>query len=81
MKVPAYNPTDRPVVLDAEGHTLGGREHADVDDRTDEVKAAVDRGHLIVSEPTPKTTKTTKSSKRTTAPDADTPSADEPEES
>lgn len=27
----AYNPTDSPVVVDAEGHILGGGEHGDAD--------------------------------------------------
>lgn len=42
-----YNATDQPVLVDAEGRALPGREHADLDARTPEVKAAVDRGDLV----------------------------------
>jgi hypothetical protein len=46
MHVVGYNTTDRPVLLDAEGRSLGGGEFGAVDTTSDEVKAAVDRGDL-----------------------------------
>lgn len=45
---PAYNRTDRPVVIDAEGRQLGGLEWGAVDIELDEVKKAVDAGELFV---------------------------------
>ncbi|WP_288797847.1 hypothetical protein [uncultured Arsenicicoccus sp.] len=49
-----YNATDQPVVIDDEGRVLPGREHADLDARTPEVKAAADRGDLVkMGEDTP----------------------------
>jgi hypothetical protein len=79
VKVDAYNTTDRPVVIDADGRTVGGREHATVDDRNDEITAAVDRGHLVLTKPSKKSTARS-SSKRPSDTSAGTP-ADEPEES
>lgn len=43
--IPVYNGTDGPVVLDAEGHTLGGGEWRPVE-QTDEVTAALEAGRL-----------------------------------
>lgn len=45
---PAHNRTDRPVLIDAEGRQLGGREWGAVDDSADEVIAAVDAGELVL---------------------------------
>lgn len=44
----AYNASDSPVVITAEGHTLGGREHGTVDPSAAEVVAAVDLGVLLL---------------------------------
>jgi hypothetical protein len=43
----AFNPTDSPVVLDAEGHTLGGGEWAEVDPTSDLVSVLVEQGRLL----------------------------------
>jgi hypothetical protein len=42
----ARNMTDRPLVIDEVGHTLGGGEWGVVDDRFDEVKVAFATGDL-----------------------------------
>lgn len=47
---PAFNRTDRPLLIDAAGHQLGGREWGAVDDSTDEVQAAIARRELRVYE-------------------------------
>lgn len=41
-----YNPTGSPVVIDSKGHTLGGRERADVDENP-AVRRAIETGQLI----------------------------------
>jgi hypothetical protein len=46
MHVVGFNTTDRPVLIDAEGRSLGGGEPGAVDTTSDEVKAAVERGDL-----------------------------------
>lgn len=81
MKVDVYNPTDQPVVLDPDGHTVGGREHATVDDRHDEVTSAVDGGRLIVVDKAEKAPKSSKSKKRNSDTSSGEPQADEHEES
>lgn len=53
MRKPAYNPTSQPVVIDDEGHTLGGGEWASVDPASDRVTAAVEAGDLIVRDELP----------------------------
>lgn len=45
---PAYNLTDRPVPIDPSGRQLGGLEWGPVDTTTDEVRTAVDSGHLVI---------------------------------
>jgi hypothetical protein len=45
----AYNPTDGPVVIDAAGRTLGGREWAPANTTDDFVKQAVDAGRLVLA--------------------------------
>ena len=64
MKVDVYNPSDRPVVVDPDGRVVGGREHASVDDRHDQVTAALDGGRLVRVEKPEKAPKPSKS-KRT----------------
>lgn len=54
MPKPAYNPTDRPVVIDDDGHTLGGREWGAADPDTDRVRALVDAGELVLRDDLPK---------------------------
>lgn len=46
----AYNPTDSPVLVDAAGRTLGGREWGPVKTTADEVKVAHDAGRLVYVE-------------------------------
>jgi hypothetical protein len=46
----AYNTTDSPVVIDDEGHTLGGREHGVVDVNDPHVVVALERGALLLRE-------------------------------
>lgn len=41
-----FNTLDGPLILDEDGHTIGGREHADVPD-TEHVRAHVRAGRLI----------------------------------
>lgn len=47
----AYNPTDLPVIIDAEGHTLGGGEWGQVDEGEERVTGAVVDVLLVVPEP------------------------------
>lgn len=50
--VTAYNPTDRPVVIDDEGRTVAGRSWAPVIRQAEEVRGAYERGDLVtVSRP------------------------------
>lgn len=48
MYRPAFNRTDRPVLIDAAGRQLGGREFGAVDTTSDEVKRAVANDELRV---------------------------------
>lgn len=50
-----YNPTDAPVVIDGEGHTLAGREKGDVE-QTEQVKSALAEGRLVEPDETEKKT-------------------------
>lgn len=43
----AYNPTDRPVIIDSAGRSLGGGEFGAVDSTDDLAKAALAEGALI----------------------------------
>jgi hypothetical protein len=45
----AYNPTDGPVVIDAAGRTLGGREWGPANTTDDFVKQAVDARRLVLA--------------------------------
>ena len=47
----AYNPTDSPVVVDAEGRTIGGREWGPADDAVDEVTQALGADQLVWVDP------------------------------
>lgn len=42
-----FNPTDQPVVIDADGHTVAGRDWAAVDTATAEVDHALENGRLV----------------------------------
>lgn len=53
MLKPAHNPTDRPVVIDAEGHILGGGEWGAVDPEAPAVVNAVAGGLLNVLDEVP----------------------------
>jgi hypothetical protein len=54
-----FNPGDQPVVIDAEGHTLGGGEWADLDTGADHAKNLLDREQLLIpADSKPSTTKT-----------------------
>lgn len=48
MYRPAFNRTDGPVLIDADGRQLGGHEWGAVDTTSDEVKSAVQLGRLSV---------------------------------
>lgn len=48
MIVPAYNTTDRPVLIDPAGRQLGGGEWGAVDSTNDEVRTGVDLGMLVL---------------------------------
>lgn len=43
----AYNPRDVPIVIDAAGHTLGGRDWAPVDADEPDVEAAAARRQIV----------------------------------
>lgn len=45
-----FNPTSGPVVIDAEGRTLGGGEWGPVDSTANAVRAAVDAGALVLQD-------------------------------
>jgi hypothetical protein len=79
VKVDVYNPTDQPVTVDADGHIVGGREHATVDDRHGEVAAALAGGRLVTVDKPRKTAKSSSKSKSTTS--SGEPQAVEQEES
>jgi hypothetical protein len=44
----AYNTTDRPIVVDAEGRSIGGGEFGTVDTTADEAKMAAEAGDLFI---------------------------------
>lgn len=46
MRRRAHNMTDSPVLIDAEGRTLGGGEWAEVDDDLNEVRLAAASGQI-----------------------------------
>lgn len=48
----AFNTTDSPVVIDDEGHVLGGNEWGTVETTDDAVKAALDSGDLVLVDAT-----------------------------
>lgn len=53
MYVAAYNPTDGPVVIDADGRTLEGRGWGPVQTTEEAAKAALDDGRLVkIARPT-----------------------------
>ena len=56
-----YNPTDQPVIADADGRMVPGRDRATLDGRTPEVKAAVERGDLVKLDDPAKPAKSTDS--------------------
>lgn len=43
----AFNPTETPVVVDDEGHTIAGLDWRDVDTNSPQVKDAVESGRLV----------------------------------
>lgn len=45
---PAHNPSDQPIVIDEDGHTLGGGEWGAVDPNEPSVLAAVAGGSLVI---------------------------------
>lgn len=45
--VPVYNTTDGPLLIDADGRALGGREHGEADVKTNPAKRHVSAGRLI----------------------------------
>lgn len=47
----AYNPTDSPAVVDAEGRTIGGREWDAASDDAPEVQQALGAGQLVWVDP------------------------------
>lgn len=47
----AYNATDGPLIVTAEGHSLAGRDHGPVDTSVPVVRAHVDAGRLVVLPP------------------------------
>lgn len=53
MTKPAKNTSSGPVVIDDEGHTLGGGEWGQVDPDAQQVKDAVDAGLLVVTDAAP----------------------------
>jgi hypothetical protein len=53
-----FNPTDGPVVIDGDGHILGGGEWAELDISSDLVKSLLDREQLLIPDSKPSTTKT-----------------------
>lgn len=59
-----YNPSDAPVIVDADGRTVDGRGHADVE-ASDQVDAALADGRLVEqpAETAKRTTTTAKSDK------------------
>lgn len=50
MLKPAKNTSSGPVVIDDEGHTLGGGEWGQVDPDAQRVKDAVDAGLLVITD-------------------------------
>lgn len=50
VHVLAHNATRSPVIVDGQGHVLGGGEYGPVRDNASEVKAAVERGQLTIVE-------------------------------
>lgn len=46
----AYNCTDSPVVVDADGHTIGGREHGKIDVDEPFAAAALEAGSLLLAD-------------------------------
>lgn len=54
-----YNATDRPLVIDGEGRTLGGGEWTDLDTGSDLIAGLLDREQLVIpADSKPSTTKT-----------------------
>ena len=48
----AFNTTDSPVVIDDEGHILGGHEWGTVETTADAVKSGLDSGRLVLVDAT-----------------------------